>query len=282
MNGPSGGVTGHGGFLAYPSGTFRADAGSSGGYDRQKARWLPVNHAAISPDGSRYAWAEVSPAGSSGGPRTGIVHIVDVDGGAPHDAHSPGPVGVVAWTATGIYVDSVVPESGAPRTGLSVINPDTLAFHQLTSAGTWQLVGDNYAWSVDINPTDPHPPVQNGPGPRVGNRVERLELTTATVTSWFTFPGSSVFLLGLDLPAQNPWIGATQSGQYNVIGGSQSQTIQLSSPVAFDGGAAFADATGTWFANLTGRVYHYGSADNTLQQVATLGFQSPALAGPCM
>lgn len=269
-----------------PSGAFALDVQSSGAYDHQLSRWLPTQYLDISPDGSRYAYADLPPSSGGGPPPTGVVHIVDVSAGTDHIARTPGPIALLGWHAGGIYVESIVPQSDAPASGLTVINPDTLAFRQITSTGTWQLVGDNFAYSVDLDPADPSPPVQNGPGPRVGNRVEKMDLSTAAVTPLVTINGASVTLLGLDAPAQNPWIAANNSTGYSVMVTPYHATAftgpDFTTPSwQADPITALADSTGTWFASVNGTIWHYGRSDTALRLVAATGLQGPGLAGPC-
>jgi hypothetical protein len=269
-----------------PAGTFAADVQSSGAYDHQLSRWLPTTYLDISPDGSRYAYADLPPSSGGGPPMTGVVHIVDIGAGSDHIARTPGPIALLGWHAGGLYVESIVPESDAPAFGLSVINPDTLALHQITSSGTWQLVGDNAAYSVDLDPADPHPPVQNGPGPRVGNRVERMDLSTGAVSPFATINGASVTLLGLDAPSQNPWIAANTSAGYSVMG-TPYRAAEFTGPDfatpswQADPTSALSDSTGTWFASANGTIWQYGPADAALRLVAATGLQGPGLAGPC-
>jgi hypothetical protein len=287
LSGPTGGgVAGHGGFLTLPSGTFTVDATSSGGYDHQASKWLPTSYFAISPDGTRYAYAEPAIANPGGPPMAGIVHIVDVATSIDHQAAIPGPVLVVAWTATGIYIEAIVPQSGAPPTGLSLINPATNAFdHQITSTGFWPVVGDHFAYGADIDPTDPHPPVQNGPGPAPGDRIDRLDLATGTVSYVLTLPGGRVFPEGLD-SSQNPIIGANSASGFFVQLEPSNKQIFLGSSLDTPAGdpnpvKALADSTGIWFSSLSGVIWHYGPSDATAHQVAATGLGSAGLAGPC-
>jgi hypothetical protein len=279
---------GPGGFIDFLSNAFVADNDSASGYDHQKARWVPASHRAISPDGSRYAYTRIPVATpQSGPPATDVVYIVDVTTGTEQQVATPGPVKVVGWTATGIYVSAIAALSYAPPVGLSVINPETLAFHQIISSGTWRLVGDQFAWSVDRDPADPNPPTElEDPVHQLGNRVERLDVANGAVSPVATMIGARVFLLGLDA-TQTPWIGIDMPDRYEVRGTPYRKAVFSSGPFRnpgsgpFDPHEALADSTGTWFAS-SATIYHYGSADTEMHSVAGVGWIGfAALAGPC-
>ncbi len=270
-----------------PSGAFAVDAASSGGFDHQQSRWLPTSYFAISPDGSRYAYAEPATASPGGGPPlAGVVHIIDVATGTDHPAAIPGPVAVVAWTATGIYVEAIVPQSDAPPAGLSVINPVTNAFdHQVTSTGFWQIVGDHFAYGANVDPADPSPPVQNGPGPVPGDRIEKLDLASGTVTHVVTINGNRVFPVGLDA-SQNPFVGANTTAGYRILATPFATPLFTgtdidTTPGQVDPTSALTDSTGTWFGSIAGVIYHIGPSDSALHQIAATGLGSAGLAGPC-
>jgi hypothetical protein len=282
--GPAGGGTpGHGGFVTFPGGAFAVDAQSQGAYDRQSARWVPAAYVAVSPDGSRYAYTIIPQA--TGGPVAGAVHIVTVSSGNEQVAPTPGPVAVIAWTGSGIYVEAVIPQSDAPPVGLTVINPTTLGFRQITSTGFWRAVGDTYAYKVDIDPTDPNPPQQNAPGPAPGDRVERIDVGSGAVSPVLTVNGASLNVIGLD-PAQNPIIGSSTASAYSVLVTPGGHQIFAGPPFdAASGGGdplvALADATGVWFTSLSGEIWHLGPADATARAMANTGLGFPSLAGPC-
>jgi hypothetical protein len=271
--------------VTLPAGSFALDATSSGGYDHQASRWVPTTYAAISPDGTRYAYAQPAIANPGGPPPVGIVHIVDVATSIDHQAAIPGPVAVVGWTATGIYVEAIVPQSGAPPTGLSVVNPATNAFdRQITSTGYWPVIGDHFAYGADIDPSDPSPPVQNGPGPAPGDRIDRLDLASGAVTYVLTLSGGRVFPEGLDA-GQNPIIGANTASGFFV--NLEPSNVQVFLGFSMDTSAgdpdpvrALGDSTGIWFTSFTGVIYHYGPGDTDAHQVATT-VGSAGLAGPC-
>jgi hypothetical protein len=271
--------------VTLPAGTFAVDAMSSGAYDHQNSVWLPTTYGAISPDGSRYTYAEPAVASTGGPPAAGVVHVVNVVGGADHVARTPGPVSVIAWTANGIYVESIIPQSGAPPVGLTVINPDTLTFRQITSLYTWQAVNDHYAYTTDIDPADPSPPQPNGPGPIPGDRIQRLDLTTEALAPMLTINGATVSVEGFD-SSQNPVVSANTASAFTVrltpsnqqIFSGPSMTALASDPAP---SGALGDSTGIWFNSAAGVIWHFGPADTTIHQVAVTGLPFAGLAGPC-
>lgn len=268
-----------------PSGAFVVDPPSSGAYDHLQSRWLPTSYHAVSPDGARYAYAEPAIANPDGPPHVGIVHVINVATGTDHPVSIPGPVAVIGWTATAIYVESIVPQSDAPPVGLTVVNPDTQTFRQITSLHQWLAVGDHAAFTTDIDPADPSPPVQNGPGPIPGDRIQKLDLTTESLNPFLTIDGARVSVLGID-SSGNPIVGANSAGGFTVrltpsnlqifSGPSMDTTAGNSDPLS-----ALADSTGIWFSSIAGVIYHWATGDLAVHQVAATGLSYPGLAGPC-
>ena len=243
---------------------------------------MPASYLAISPDGTRYAYSIIPQAA---GPVAGAVHIVNVASGNEQVAPTPGPVGIIAWTGSGIYVEAVIPQSDAPPVGLTVINPTTLGFRQITSTGFWRAVGDTYAYEVDLDPADPNPPQQTGPGPVPGDRVERIDVGSGAISPVVTVNGASLNVIGLDA-AQNPIVGASATSTYTVLVTPGGHQIFSGPPIdtATGGGdplGALADATGVWFTSLSGEIWHLGPTDSTAQAMANTGLSFPSLAGPC-
>jgi hypothetical protein len=286
VSGPNGpGKSGHGGFITMPTRSFAADLNSLGGYDHQRSIWLPVTYAGISPDGSGYAWVLAPGSPGTGPPGTSTVYINNLAGGANFGGRTPGPVRLVAWTATGIYLASINPQSDATPLGLSVMRANGAFDHQITSTGYWPVVGERFAYGADVDPSDPHPPVPNTPGPAPGNRIEQLDLQSGTVTPVITVAGARVFPEGLDYTENLVMAADTPSGFTVKLMPSNVQIFSgppLGSPAgASDPVSALGDSTGIWFTSTSGVIWHYATGDPAAHQVATTGLASPALAGPC-
>lgn len=184
------GVAGHGGFLELPGGTFTADPQSLGSYDLALHRWLPVPRAWVSPDGSKYAWPEYRRVD---GPATGIIHVTDAASGADHAINVPAPSMPVSYEAAGIYIARVVPNSDAPPSGLSLLDPATEALRQVSPDGAWRVIAGGTAYGVDLD-SAAAAPAQTGPG--AGNRLRALDLATGTARAVQTVPGASLQVLG--------------------------------------------------------------------------------------
>ncbi len=281
---PADGATGHGGFLSYPAATFSNDPASLGTWDAAKHKWLPVGRYAVSPDGSQYAVSPPTPSG--GGPVAGTINVIDAaTGSIAKSLPVPGPSGVIGWTSDGIYVSHIVPNSDAPPMGISLLNPNTGDFHQITAvAKNWVLPAAGFAYGTDVNPADPSPPVQNGPGPAPGDEVVRINLGTGTIDTVSYTPGKTMSMLGLD-PQGHPVVAAWDAAGYAVLDAGQT-VYQGPSPTFTNtdpspNGPLAADSNGVWFSSGIGAIYLLKPGASTLTKVATLAVGSPQVAGPC-
>ena len=187
---PAHGTVGHGGFVSFPGATFTIDPESSGTYDLALHRWLPVPHAWVAPDGTKYAWPEYRTAS---GPTTGIIHITDALSGTDHTVNVPAPSMPVSWEPAGLYITRVVPNSDAPPQGLSLLDPASGALRQITPDGAWTVIGSDAAYGADLDHTIALPP-SGGPG--AANRVRSVRLDSGAVSVVGSFPGQQVQLLG--------------------------------------------------------------------------------------
>lgn len=288
---PTDGTAGHGGFVTYPGGAFSPDPASLGSYDARLSKWVPAFTAAVSPDGSHYASTPQTPAG--GGPVAGSISITDVATGASRSVPVPGPSGVVAWTSSGIYVTHIVPNSDAPSSGLSLLDPATGAFHQITADGGWQVVGTAFAYSTSVNPADPSPPTQQGPGSPPGDQVVSLNLSTGVVSTVEYQPGKTMAILGLDAggrPVTESW---DASGLTIRVAGA---AVYTGAPPSFSAsgdpspnGPLAHDSHGLWFGSGTGAIYLLAPGATSLVKIATVSVSAPGssttssanIAGPC-
>jgi hypothetical protein len=213
------GAQGHGGFLQLPQGTFAADPASLAAYVLGAHAWVPVPRAWVSPDGRSYAYPEYRTAS---GPATGIIHVIDIASGADHPLGVPAPSMPISWEAAGIYVARVIPNSGAPPAGLSLLTPATGALRQITAAGAWTLIAGNRAVGADIDSSVALPP--GGEGPGAANRVRLLDLDTGATSVQGTYPATNVLLLGSQ--GANLLLGLITSDHY---------TVKLGSSVLYEG-----------------------------------------------
>lgn len=206
-----------GGFISFPSGTFRADpngviSGSPTGisttsakpvlsgpggpfYDLALKRWLPVGAGQTSPDGSAYAYLVPGPSGSD----PTQVHLVQVATGGDHVITlGPPPTGV-GWEVEDFDGRSVFlssqPVDQFP-TGVWKLDIATGSLHQVTQAGHVLLVQDGTAWIGLVNPADPSPPVP-GKG-EAFDTIASVNLSTGVQTTWVYEPGMSVQVMAVD------------------------------------------------------------------------------------
>jgi hypothetical protein len=156
------------GFIAVPSGAITVDTTPNGyTYDRAYRRWLPVLAPMVLPDGSAYAYEDQPPDGEYD------IHVVQVASGAdkvisrmPYDnAYS-----VLALQPEGVYVVPVLHRSGVP-TGLWLLSSTTGTLAAVPGAADadWRLIAGGAAWG----------------GPVGADRLDRLDLSTGMVTTWF-------------------------------------------------------------------------------------------------
>ncbi len=263
------GTTGTGGFVQFPAGTFSVDPQSSGTYDLAAHKWLPVPHAWVSPDGTRYAYPEYR---SAAGPATGVIHVVDVASGADHPLNVPAPSAPVSWETSGLYIARVVPNSDAPPQGLSRLDPASGALKQITPDGIWSQVGVDSAYGTDLDTSIQAPP---NAGPGAGNRLRSLRLDTGAVTVVQTFPGQQATLLALQ--GSTPVLIVTATGTTQVRAGPATLYNQSA---ATPGPMPPADVDGStlWLSGTDG-VWHSLSG-GPLQRTA-VPLQAALVAGAC-
>jgi len=268
---PAHGSAGHGGFVQFPTATFSADPASQGTYDRARSRWLPVSRAAVSPDGEHYAYTANQPAT---GPVAGSIHVVDVATGTERSIPVPAPSNVLSWESEGIYVVRVIPSSGAPPQGLVLVNPTASTFRQVSADGIWTQIVGGKAWGADLD-AGIAPPAGGGPG--AANRVRQLDLATGAASTFASYPGENVSVLGGGGPV--PLLAHTTATTYSVVatgGALFSGAIVNSNPTV----PLVVDGTVTWFSSFSGAVWRSDSG-GPIHQVATTPLTASMVAGAC-
>jgi hypothetical protein len=223
---PDHGTVGHGGFIRFHdlTGTFVPDPNSMGAYDRAVARWLPVPRAWVLPDGSAYAYAD-----------PGAVHVVAAASGVDRQIPVPGTYHVLDFTPQGIFV--------TPGQGLALLDPSRGTLHQITGSGTWTVIGDGVAFGADLDPGDASP---FGSAP---DRIQQLDLATGAISTYRTFPGHAVELLGVR--GRGPIFTVSDTGGTSVVVGGQ--TIAAPS-VANEAPPAVTDGNTIWFSGHSGAI----------------------------
>ncbi len=157
------------GFISVPSGAFRPDPTAAGPtYDRAYQRWLPVLGSQVLPDGSTYAY-EVELQDRPGYQ----VHVVQVASGADkmiYDMPYDNAYSILALEPEGIYLVPILHRSGVP-TGLWLLSSTQATLTAVPGASdlSWQVIDRGAAWG----------------GPVGGDSLDRLDLATGTLTTWF-------------------------------------------------------------------------------------------------
>lgn len=289
VSGDFGAGTSAAGFLSFSTKTLVRDSTAPVGstfYDRAYSKWLPTWRGAVSPDGSRYAYAK---GDSVNVPTTGTLHVVDVATGADHVIYSGHPMYyVVDFAPEGIYVSSA--DSEVP-VGLLLMNPSGGQPRLISRTILRPELGNGAAWGLGFNSADPHPGLGGMIGPQ--NEILRFDLRTGSATRWLYKPGASFEMLGFD-----------NSGNLYLSDQIDANTVEFlevaanatSRVVFFDGnaqtehqrpyGVAAVDSYGTWF-NGTSLGAGLGTSvwlanGSRLQQVATIGLDQLSIAGGCI
>jgi len=282
-----------GGWLTYPAGTFQADPKAnvnlptpsyiplSRSYDKAFERWLPVPRDWISPDGKHYAYPELPGPGSTT-PPPGGVHVVDVASGQDRFLNPGTPPQdsfwwVLDYETEGVYV-AVQPSGPAPPTGLWLLDPSTGAVRKISDGIQSQYISGGASWSTADALTG------HGPGP--GSRLNRTDLKTGAMTSWYKRNDIEFTVAGADgagHPILEVW--KYQTPQLLLITGPGSATILLPAP-----GSAVpslsnvvhpvADSHGIWFGDVGGNISLYTPATG-IKQIASVSSSNAAAAGGC-
>lgn len=161
------------GFVSVPSGTFTPDpAGTYGpAYDWTSRRWLPVLPSQVLADGTMYAY-EVELQDRPGYQ----IHMVWVPNSSdkmvldmPYDkAYS-----ILALKPEGIYLVPILHRSGVPG-GLWLLSSTKATLTAVPGAGDsrWQVIEGGAAWGGHVD----------------RDSLDRLDLSTGAVTTWFRHP----------------------------------------------------------------------------------------------
>ena len=287
--GAFGTATGAAGFLSFSTKTLVRDSTAPVGsqfYDRAYSKWLPTWRDAVSPDGSRYAYAK---GDSTHVPTMGTLHVVDVATGADHTIYSGRPMYIVVdFAAEGIYVTSA--DSEVP-VGLLLMNPSGGQPRLISRTILRPALGNGAVWGVGFDPADPHPGMGGMIGPQ--NEILRFDPRTGSATRWLYKPGASFEILGFD-SSDNLFLS-------DLIDVNTDEILEVapdasSRVVFYDGKAqtehsspnyiAAVDRYGTWFDG-TSPAAGQGSSvwlatRSGLQQVATISQADLSIAGGCI
>jgi hypothetical protein len=209
-------------------------------YDVQAGRWIPVLPSAISPDGRFWAYG-TGVTGGSGGP-SGSVHSVDLVTGKDSQVWSgPGGAQVFGIVANTIYFEQLTGDAG-PTYLWAVDRSRAGSAHRIAAVPAgWNssriAVGPAGAFNV------------RSAADGSSGSLERMDLNSGTVTTWFATSAGVVSLLGLDAQGR-PVIAVSGSPGARVLlltGQNRSVQIADGSNVSFQPKSAQADSHGIWF-----------------------------------
>ena len=159
------------GFIAVPSGAFTPDSTGDGGtYDWAYRGWVPTLRSYLLADGSAYVDEQQASDGHY------EIHLVQVASRAdkvilqmPYDnAYS-----ILALQPEGIYLVPLLHRSGVPQ-GLWLLSSTTATITEIPGAGNlaWRQIDGGGAWGSPVGV----------------DRLDRLDLSTGVVTTWFQHP----------------------------------------------------------------------------------------------
>lgn len=281
------GGPGSGGFIVFPTQTFVADPRSAvtvpspspggpsptpppaygpGGpqgwygetYDARYTKWLPVQYAWVSPDGTHYAY-----------PLGGDIYAQNVANGSQLELGPGHGFYPIDTENDGVYVTTpnqpglwFLPFAGSPK--------------QITSAGFWQGYANGAAYGT---PTSQVPPGAT-------NTIERLDVSTGAVVDFFSQAGAQSFVMGFDAQG-NPVIQSsyTNGNAIFIVTAPNTGTAIASvlyggygyqQPPPYPSGTPIADSHGLWFTVGNGVVMYRNGA---WYWMASIGGQ---LAGQCL
>jgi hypothetical protein len=209
-------------------------------YEVQAGRWIPVLPSAISPDGRFWAYGTGVTGGSGG--RSGSVHSVDLvtDKDTQVWSGSSGAqvVGIVANT---IYFEQLSGYAG-PVFLWAVDRSRTGSAHRIAAVpSSWNsasiAIGAAGAFGVDR--------AADG----LSSSLERMDLSSGTVTTWFATSGGMLDMLGLDAQGR-PVVTVSGNPAARVLlltGQNRSVQIADGSDVSFQPNSAKGDSRGIWF-----------------------------------
>lgn len=228
-----------GGFLSFPSGEVRLDAGARNVsfYDHAYSRWLPVSRQAVSPDGSSYAIVEGQ-----------ALRVVDLVRGSERRFMLPKQSGsgnytVIDYATEGVYLGF----GGEVLAGLWRLDTASGAVTRVAQLSGFQVHGtDREFWVAGALP----------------DRVDRLDLSDGYRETWFSRPGAAVSVMAVD-SQDHPVVMAVEDGLAEVLlllAPDHGQSLFSGSAEVMKGlGSPASDNHGLWFGSPNG-IYLYSPA----------------------
>jgi hypothetical protein len=272
-----------GGFIAFPSGTFalapqtvtRRAPEQVSGWTYRLGRWLPAAPRAVAPDSLRYAWIYYAPN------RAQDVHVADATTAQDRVLASNTDLDFPMWGSDGLYLVHHLIGSDSSH-GLIRLDAVTgsrsdIPVPTLRLSLGWEVSG-GAAWATDFAPQDPVPDSRFGQ-----DRLQRYDLKTGQLTTWFYRQGHPVRLRGFDgqrrpVIAVDDVVGSEVSHETLMLltsAGSGTSLLTTDHPTSLQ---ALADAHGLW---LVGREGIYLAIPGQSAQLLSGFRNAQAAAGPC-
>jgi hypothetical protein len=206
-------------------------------YDWALKRWLPVPRTWVAADGARYAYADAQSR----------IHLVTVITGVDQILASGAPWGIYSYGAGGIYAgqqDLTQPASPRLR-GLWTISLTGGAPEQVTSQGTWPVIGIDAAWSVAPSATS------QVSADGYGTVLSRLDLLSRQVTSWYSSTSGDFRVATLDTNGRPLLVSRNGQGTTIsvVMSSGTAQTIAIPFSPSRNISDVMADPYGVWYAD---------------------------------
>jgi hypothetical protein len=254
-----------GGFIAIPGGKFTLapetvtnlppEQISGWTYSQVLGHWLPVRRQAVSPDGTQYAYVQYTLSAQ-------VIHVVDGRTKADRVLVDSKDLDWPNWQTDGIYVDHHLIGSdfgrGLARVDVTTGSVTEIPVPPLTGGHSDWTVAGGVAWATDWTPGLP---AQFG----LNNRLQRYDLTTGHLATWFYDPNKNIALNGFSASFQpmveiedvsgnqlSNAVEATVSGPNTIAHPFMLPGMPTNSTLALD---VMADGNQLWIAHVGGGVW---------------------------
>jgi hypothetical protein len=234
-------------------------------YDWALKRWLPVPYSWVAADGEHYAYTDAQSR----------IHLLTVTGGVDQILASGATWGIYSYGAGGIYAGQQDLTKQPSLRGLWRISPTGGAPEQLTSQGSWPVIGAEAAWSVASSPQS------RVSADGYGTVLSRFDLLSREVSAWYSSTGGDFRVATVDTNVRPVLVSRSSQGGSSTISVVRSlgtaQTIGSGTAIS----DVMADSHGVWYVdNLTLSIYLVQSTGP--QSMGQYGYSGTIkFAGPC-
>jgi hypothetical protein len=233
-------------------------------YDWAAKSWLPVPYTWVAADGAHYVYTDAQSR----------VHLVAVPGGADEILASGATWGIYSYGAGGIYAGQQDLTKQPSLRGLWRISPSGGTPEQLTSQGSWPVIGADAAWSVASSPQS------QVSADGYGTVLSRFDLVSRQVSTWYSSTGGNFRVATVDKNGQALLVSRPVQGVNTISVVSSlgtAKTIGTATYIA----DVMADPHGVWYADtFTTGIYLVQST--VPQSMGRYGYGgSIKFAGPC-